>query len=96
MLSESKAWELAGQHFGDDLADWVRLERTDFGWIARVEEPPIGPGDVIGQPVLVMGPEADQARFYPPMPPVRLRHAHKSWLETASRFTDVDGPASFM
>ena len=35
--SEEQAWEIARNHFGDDLASWVRLERTDFGWMARVE-----------------------------------------------------------
>jgi len=96
MLSEEQAWELARDHFGGDLAPWVRLERADFGWMARVEEPPIGPGETIGQPVLALGPEPSHIREYPSMPPVRLAHAHKAWLENNDRVTFDDGPPSFI
>jgi hypothetical protein len=95
--SEEQAWEIARNHFGDDLASWVRLERTDFGWMARVEEPPLGPGTVIGADLLAIGPRAEDTRTYPPMSAPQLRRAHFAWLEnvaTASRM-DSDGPASF-
>lgn len=96
MLSESEAMELARGWFRAELEDWIRIERTDFGWMARVEEPPIGPGDIIGHPVLAVGPGPDDVRSYPPMPPAQLRQQHTAWIETRDRVPlIVDGPASF-
>lgn len=96
MLTEHEAWKLAKEHFSDEFRDWLCLERTDFGWMARVEEPPIGPGDTIGHPVLALGPEPDQTRFYPSMPPPRLVRAHQSWLSVRQRTFGDPGPPSFI
>ncbi len=64
--------------------------------MARVEEPPIGPGDIIGHPVLAVGPGPDDVRSYPPMPAAQLRQQHTAWIETRDRVPlIVDGPASF-
>ena len=88
---------MARDWYGTELADWIRLERADFGWIARVEEPPIGPGELIGQPVLALGPDPGNVRTYPPMPPAQLRQQHLAWLESMARMPEfVDGPASFI
>jgi hypothetical protein len=96
VLSEVEAQALAQEWFGDELAGWIRLERADFGWIARVEEPPIGPGDVIGQPVLALGPGQTDVRNYPPMPSTQIRQQHLAWLENVANAPDVvDGPESF-
>jgi hypothetical protein len=95
-VSEEAAWQLAKDHFGPGLADWVRLERMDFGWLARVEEPPAGPEGLIGRDVLAIGPTPEVLRTYPAMPPPQLRHAHLSWLDAAARVVDdPDGPGSF-
>lgn len=95
--SEEQAWEIARAHFGEELVSWVRLERTDFGWMARVEEPPLGPGEVIGAPVLAIGPRPEDCRTYPPMSAPQLRRAHFAWLENVAAASEVesDGPASF-
>ncbi len=85
MIRQPEAMELARNWHGEELSEWVRLERADFGWIARVEEPPIGPGELIGQPVLALGPGPDDVRAYPPMPPTQLRQRHLAWLETRAR-----------
>ena len=96
-VSEEHAWQLARDHFGPEIADWVRLERMDFGWAAWVEEPPAGPDGLIGREVLAIGPTPEVLRTYPSMPPPQLRHAHYSWLDAASRVVDdPDGPPSFI
>jgi hypothetical protein len=96
-MGEHEAMELARGWFSDELSDWVRLERADFGWIARVEEPPIGPGDLIGQPVLAIGPDPGTVRDYPPMPSAQVRRHHLAWLEAASRTPEItDDPGSFI
>jgi len=96
-MREHEAMALAKDWYRDELGDWIRLEQADFGWIARVEEPPIGPGDVIGQPVLALGPGPDDVRAYPPMPPPQLRQQHMAWLDVAIREPEtVDGPESFI
>lgn len=96
MIRQSEAVELARGWYRAELADWVRLERADFGWIARVEEPPIGPGDIIGHPVLALGPGPDDVRAYPPMPPARVRQQHLAWLDTTAKMpVVVNGPGSF-
>jgi hypothetical protein len=95
-VSEEAAWQLAKDHFGPGLADWVRLERMDFGWLARVEEPPAGPEGLIGRDVLAIGPTPEVLRTYPAMPPPQLRDAHLSWLDAAARVVDdPDGSGSF-
>ena len=82
--------------FPDDLAPWVRLERADFGWIARVEEPPAGPDGLIGRDVLAIGPEPGSSRFYPSMPPVQLRRLHQAWVDTSTRgWIDGEDDTSF-
>jgi hypothetical protein len=97
MISEHEAMELARGWFNDALADWIRLERADFGWIARVEEPPIGPGDLIGQPLLALGPTVTDVRDYPPMPSPQVRQQHLAWLEAAARTPEnIDGSESFI
>lgn len=96
MLGESAAMDLAKGWFRAELEDWIRLERTDFGWMARVEEPPIGPGDIIGHPVLAVGPGPRDVRAYPPMPPAQLRQQHTAWIEARDRVPlSADGPSSF-
>jgi hypothetical protein len=96
-VTEEDAWRVASDRFPDDLVPWVRLERADFGWIARVEEPPAGPDGLIGREVLAIGPDPDLSRFYPPMPPVQLRWRHQAWVETSQRSAeDGDGPPSFI
>ena len=95
-VSEDQAWVIARDRFGDDLAPWVRLERIDMGWLARVEEPPIGPGDVIGRPILAVGPTADDVHFHPPMTAAQVGRAHQSWLAATDRHdANYDGPMSF-
>jgi hypothetical protein len=97
MIREGEAGKLAQEWFCEELEDWIRLERADFGWIARVEEPPIGPGELIGRPVLAMGPGPKDVRSYPPMPPAQVRHHHLAWLEAMNRVPEkVDGPGSFI
>jgi hypothetical protein len=96
VIREAEARTLAEEWFQGELADWIRLERADFGWIARVEEPPIGPGDVIGQPVLALGPGHTDVRNYPAMPSAQIRQQHLAWLENVANAPDVvDGPESF-
>lgn len=96
MIGQREAMELARDWYREELSDWIRLEQADFGWIARVEEPPIGPGELIGQPVLALGPGPCDVRTYPPMPPARVRQQHLAWLETTARMPAVtNGPPSF-
>ena len=94
-MSMDEATRVARERFGPQLADWVRMERADFGWIARVEEPDAGDG-LIGHPVLAVGPNLGQARFYPAGPSARVRRAHLAWLDNTSRLAGAgDGPSSF-
>lgn len=96
-VGEAEAWAIAREGFGDELAPWVRLERIDVGWLARVEEPPIGPGDVIGRPVLVVGPTAHDVHFHPAMTAVQVGRAHQTWLDAIGRNDSAyDGPLSFV
>lgn len=84
-MTEEEAWRIASSRFPDELVPWVRLERIEFGWIARVEEPPAGPEGLIGRDVLAIGPDSASSRFYPSMPPVHLRRLHQAWVETTER-----------
>ncbi len=96
-VGEPEAWAIAREEFGDELAPWVRLERIDVGWLARVEEPPIGPGEVIGRPVLVVGPTAGDIHFHPAMTAIQASRAHQSWLDAIGRHDSAyDGPLSFV
>jgi hypothetical protein len=74
-LDAAQAW------FGPDQAPWVRLTRVQVGWMAWVEEPPAGPGELVGRPVAVVGPTASCVRSYPPGPPASVGRAHERWLE---------------
>ena len=94
-MSLDEALAIARQRFGPGLARVVRLERADFGWIARVEELDAGDG-LIGHPVLAIGPNPDQARFYPAGPSAVVRRLHLGWLDTLARLPeDPAGPPSF-
>ena len=94
-MSADEAIRLAGERFGPQLAGSVRLERADFGWIARVEELDLADG-LIGHPVLAIGPGTTQARFYPAGPSARVRRAHLAWVDTLARIpADRSGPPSF-
>jgi len=94
-MSLDDALATGRQRFGPGLARVVRLERADFGWIARVEELDADDG-LIGHPVLAVGPNPDQARFYAAGPSATVRRLHLSWLETLDRLaTDPIGPPSF-
>jgi hypothetical protein len=84
-MTEKEAWQVAHERFPAELVPWVRLERADFGWIARVEEPPSGPDGLIGRDLLAIGPQPDSSRFYPSMPPFQLRRRHTSWLAQVER-----------
>lgn len=96
-VGEAEAWAIAREGFGDELAPWVRLERIDVGWLAWVEEPPIGPGDVIGRPVLVVGPTSLDVHFHPAMTAVQVGRAHQTWLDAIGRNDSAyDGPLSFV
>lgn len=94
-MSIDEALQLARSRFGPQLADSVRLERADFGWIARVEELDLADG-LIGHSVLAIGPDGTRDRFYPAGPSARVRRAHLAWLENVARLpTEAPGPASF-
>ena len=94
-MSIEEARKVAMERFGVQLADSVRVERADFGWIARVEEVAAADGR-IGHSVLAIGPAGTRARFYPAGPSARVRRAHLAWLENLERFPgDLGGPPSF-
>lgn len=79
------------------MAPWVRLERIEVGWLARVEEPPIGPGEMIGRPILVMGPTERDVHFHQAMPAAQADRAYKAWLVAIGRHDSAyDGPLSFV
>ena len=94
-MSMDEALRLARSRFGPQLADSVRLERADFGWIARVEELDLADG-LIGHSVLAIGPDGTRERFYPAGPSAGVRRAHLAWLENVARIpAEAPGPASF-
>lgn len=90
-----EAMEMARARFGLQLADSVRIERADFGWIARVEERNAADG-LIGHLVLAIGPGVAQCHFHPAGSSAHVRRAHLAWLDNTSRRSDDHvGPASF-
>lgn len=95
-MSLDEALRIARDQFGPQLADSVRLERADFGWIARVEELDLADG-LIGHPVLAIGPERDHVRLYPAGPSARIRRLHLAWIDTLVRIPmdEAAGPPSF-
>ena len=94
-MSPDKALHIARERFGPQLADSVRLERADFGWIARVEELDLADG-LIGHLVLAIGPEPHHVRRYPAGPSARIRRLHLAWITTVARIpADEAGPPSF-
>ena len=94
-MSLEEALRIARVRFGPELAGSVRLERADFGWIARVEELDLADG-LIGHAVLAIGPTPTETRFYPAGPSARIRRLHLAWIDTLARIPrDEAGPPSF-
>jgi len=86
---------IAGAHYGVEAAAYVELTPCQFGWVARLPEPPAGPPGPIGRPVLAIGPGLGEVRHYPSAPTDQVANAHEGWLAARRRHVDTNGPASF-